>query len=400
MSANSANLTNCRILVAFAVGAFVIGSAVAQESCYYTWERIRLPDLYCVGWDINNNGHVAGEIVTGGDTTRAFWWTPEMGVDILPLPPGIISMSAYAINDLGQMAGTMSDGAEWFGFVWSAETGYTVIDFPHPSTNVYITDINDNGEVVGSVFRRVIPGPWHWDPFVWHNGDFTFFGELTEPYPAFLRGVNELGDVVGYANIESNVPRAFIIRNRLEFNWLSSPLDFIWTRAEAINNYGLIVGDGRDAVLRTNVAVAWTPWGIDSVPPPSDSQSAYFTAVNDRGHAVGRFTGAFDRPFYWAVGTAIDLLPLLTPTPAAISGAEAINDLGQVVVAGGNGSLLLEAQWLEGDLTGDCHISLEDLAFVLADFGSESGFAQLGDVNLDGEVDLVDLALVLSRFGE
>lgn len=53
-----------------------------------------------------------------------------------------------------------------------------------------------------------------------------------------------------------------------------------------------------------------------------------------------------------------------------------------------------------GDLDGDLDIDLEDLAVLLAHFGTTSGADPSdGDVDGDGDVDLADLAVVLAAFG-
>ncbi|MBI5863478.1 MAG: hypothetical protein HZB38_02990 [Planctomycetes bacterium] len=53
-----------------------------------------------------------------------------------------------------------------------------------------------------------------------------------------------------------------------------------------------------------------------------------------------------------------------------------------------------------GDLNGDCTISLQDLANLLANFGSSgSATVEQGDLDGDADVDLQDLATLLSRFG-
>src|SRR5262245_50289056 len=95
-------------VLAFAASA-VCGISQSPAQCYYTATPI--PNApggwYCFAWDINNHGWVVGEATTGGENTRAFIWTPELGTRLLSLPPGVSSMIAYAINDLGHVAGTL-----------------------------------------------------------------------------------------------------------------------------------------------------------------------------------------------------------------------------------------------------------------------------------------------------
>lgn len=51
---------------------------------------------------------------------------------------------------------------------------------------------------------------------------------------------------------------------------------------------------------------------------------------------------------------------------------------------------------IDADADGDCDVDLQDLAFLLAQFGTSSSS---GDTDNDGDVDLSDLANLLSRFG-
>lgn len=56
---------------------------------------------------------------------------------------------------------------------------------------------------------------------------------------------------------------------------------------------------------------------------------------------------------------------------------------------------------LIADLDHDGDVDLQDLAFLLANFGTTSGATfEQGDVEGDGDVDLQDLAFLLSIFGQ
>lgn len=52
-----------------------------------------------------------------------------------------------------------------------------------------------------------------------------------------------------------------------------------------------------------------------------------------------------------------------------------------------------------GDLTGDHRVGLDDLAILLANFGSTSACSRHGDFDNDTDVDLADLAAHLAMFG-
>jgi hypothetical protein len=57
---------------------------------------------------------------------------------------------------------------------------------------------------------------------------------------------------------------------------------------------------------------------------------------------------------------------------------------------------------VQGDIDGDGHVSLSDLAILLSCFGSCAGsptFNPSADFDADGCVSLADLAVLLSNFG-
>jgi len=53
---------------------------------------------------------------------------------------------------------------------------------------------------------------------------------------------------------------------------------------------------------------------------------------------------------------------------------------------------------VEGDLNGDCSVTILDLAIIALDFGKRSGFDPRSDTIASGEIDVYDLVFVASRF--
>src|SRR5262245_61724765 len=96
----------------------VVSGAFGQ--CYYKATPIpNAPGNWnCWGQAINGQGWVAGTAFNGGENTRAFLWTAEVGTRLLPLPPGAISFGAYGINDVGHVAGAAETLAGYYGFLW------------------------------------------------------------------------------------------------------------------------------------------------------------------------------------------------------------------------------------------------------------------------------------------
>jgi hypothetical protein len=63
--------------------------------------------------------------------------------------------------------------------------------------------------------------------------------------------------------------------------------------------------------------------------------------------------------------------------------------------------MLTDSEPCPGDLDGDGAVGLQDLAFLLANFGrTEGADPEDGDLDGDGDVELQDLAILLSHFGQ
>src|SRR5437588_681599 len=91
----------CRTAVSFAVGATDVGSLGGGEA---------------FANDVNEAGQIVGASLDASGYQRAFLWENGVMTDI-GVPPGA---SAGAINDKGQIVGTMNGGRQ--GFLWDHGT--------------------------------------------------------------------------------------------------------------------------------------------------------------------------------------------------------------------------------------------------------------------------------------
>jgi probable HAF family extracellular repeat protein len=105
---------------------------------------------------INNNGWVVGESTwDSSQETRvhAFLWTESNGMtDLTPLHAG--ESHASAVNDLGQVVGSLSSNGPSHAFVWTEQNGIIDLNTLLPINSGWelmdALDINVKGQVVGS----------------------------------------------------------------------------------------------------------------------------------------------------------------------------------------------------------------------------------------------------------
>ncbi|MEX2168000.1 MAG: hypothetical protein WD851_01705 [Pirellulales bacterium] len=195
------------------------------------------------------------------------------------------------INNAGEIVGHYGSGSTIplpgpgvpFGraFYWSEATGRVDIGF-EPVGDSQAVAINELGQVVGTSERleyiEIEPGNFQYQyiahPFIWdkENG-IRDLGTLGG-YGGFATAINNLGQVVGYADLPSGYERAFV-----------------WDE----------VGGMREL-------------------PTVANGSTRAAAINDLSHVLGREDGI--GPLIWDEFDAIQTIPV---------GGYALNDIGQVV---------------------------------------------------------------------
>lgn len=242
-------------------------------------------------YGINAGGQVAGDVVIAGVGGRAFRWTAGVGMVALPILPGSTTAHGYAINALGQVAGSSGTSAQSVARWSSAGTveslglpagrisgaGYaingpgqvvvTAVDSFGEARGYLYTDgagyrdlgslggprveawgINDAGQVVGSA--RLPGGPPNvTHAFVWSAASgMTDLGALPGGSFAQAYAINALGVLVGESETASAPRHAFVYRDGAmrDLNDLIVPatgwtLEIAWD----VSDSGLIVGTGR-----------------------------------------------------------------------------------------------------------------------------------------------------------
>ncbi len=252
---------------------------------------------------------------TLGTNRRSFIWSEERGYIILPNPPGVILVSANAINGRGEVAGTVImdralGGPPYRAFKWSEAGGFKFI--PGPATvNVYGMGLDDDGNVVGYTEAGNVR-----EAFIW--SDVRGLRPLNIRLPREPTLGIHAGRVFGNALIPGNaVPyRLDIASDRFEqLQALSEEGGGVLD----VNGLGEAVGyDGNVdyGFGGTSDAVMWDKAGTRTVAfscNGKDDCFASLNAINANGVTVGSVTTGelrARRVFRWSRSTGVEYIDL------------------------------------------------------------------------------------------
>ena len=183
---------------------------------------------------INSAGHVIWTGTTPQGSSRAFLWRDGMFTELGAIG-GAGSSSTAALNDEDQVVGYSNRHP----FLWDEGT---MQDLGWLGGSAAAVDINNRGQVVGTSNTAML----YRHGFFWEDGQMTDLGTLSGDNEASAVGINALGRVV------ANSWRMSVVERWRPFVWQQGillPLSPTYQtdpdqRALAINNRGLIVGNG------------------------------------------------------------------------------------------------------------------------------------------------------------
>jgi probable HAF family extracellular repeat protein len=210
------------------------------------------------------------------------------------------------------------------GVIRDNEDGeYSVVDLGLPTNYGIAFDINEHGQVAGEYTladgrRRA---------FLWQGGSWQDVGDGDNS--AYAYGINDDGSVVGGAVLSTTqIEGAFV--------WKNGALSRLPTlggvsAAEAVNNWGLVVGHSKPPSSEQyppSHAVAWFNGRIFDLGTLGGSNSAALD-VNERGQIVG--SSEVSVSSYHAFLHECGRMKQLGSMGGDYSLARSINDFGQVV---------------------------------------------------------------------
>ena len=289
---------------------------------------------------INNSGQVVGGSATIGNSyPHAFLYIGGSMTYVGSTDP-LAKSVAWGINNVGQVVGeTGSTGLGGGGqaFLYSGGS-LQVIATASGGDSSIATGINDSGQVAGFAFNS---GNSSYDAFLFSGGSMQDLGAGPSPYNfgSFAYGINNSGQVVGEFSTGSSYPSGFGTRHAFLYSG-GSMLDLgtlsggTSSDANGINNLGQVVG-WADVGSGAWHAFLYDGGTMQDLGTLSGDDSSVAQAINDRGQVVGyayNSTGSSaPHAFLYSGGSMMDLNNLIVPGSGwTLEEATGINDSGQI----------------------------------------------------------------------
>ena len=373
---------------------------------------------------LNEYGAVAGWRWQCEEFSRneGLTWTAEEGIQTIPRPPEVVSLSAGDINDLGDVVGTMS---------WLGTGGMAYLYRDSKVINLWTPDggnfsqgaaINSRGDIVGRWGNNLTGIPTASHALLIVGGSLMDIGADLSLWRSLARDVNDSRQVVGsmWTSLMSTTSRAFLWDEGKGIDLGVLPRG-VSSSASGINNAGVIVGSSR--VPRPTKSgfdshpVMWqggTPIDLGILPGFSGGSA---NDINDQMQIVGHISPAQgpNHGFIWQDGIMRDLNDLIPPgSGVTVTSGISINEAGQIAAAGETddgdlvGILLTPIPDVTpmGDLNRDLVVDGIDLGMLLANWsipptapgcGGDPGGCT-ADLNADGFVNGIDLGILLANW--
>ena len=381
-------------------GGYEVTAIVSMEKC----PPFGIPPV--VPFGINDQGWMVGffnSCVVGPN--RAFLWTPDDGLVVIPMPPQTTQSRALAISGSKVVGVHVISGDEFgdLGFLYDYATDEFTSLGPLPGGNTSLArGINSAGEIVGS-WGDVVKGPFPL-AFIWREGEMIDINPDFGTDSSRALDINADGLVTGWMGTSNiNDSHAFIWDDGNVSELPFVPGGFT-SEGHAINSHGDVAGWGRVQDIPVVVhGFIWTNGEMTDIGTLPGFESTTTRAMNDARVVVGAAEDPGQRAFVWQNGVLTALNDLIPPRLGLnITLATGINNAGQITAkaSGPDGIvavLLTPIDGPLGDLNGDCEVGVGDLLILLASWG----LCKECDADLDGNgtVGVKDLLILLGNWG-
>ncbi len=322
-------LTMTRLTV-LAASLLVAGVCHAQSASYQFSTLASVGNDYSAAYAINDLGQVAGISHNAANQTRATLWNSGVATDLGTF--GGNSSYALAINNAGVVAGSSAAvGVIRHATVWGSGGSATDLGTMGADRSV-VFGINDAGVMVGDTRNNAQD---HMRAALWSNGSSTDLGTLGGSNSSAY-AINMAGVAVGTSSTSGDAAsHAVIWQNGVISDMGAGAGVYDNSDATAINASGTIVGDVFNADNSLSHAAVWHNGVLLDLGAP-DGEVSYGGAINNAGLVVGGITqGAGIHATLWNGSTAVDLNKYLDPSAVAagwtLAFASGINSDGSIV---------------------------------------------------------------------
>ncbi len=379
--------------------------AAAQTTEYTVTDLPPVPGAFnTVPIALNDQGVVVGwaQFSGGGFFLRAWRWSPDEGLTLLPPPPGAMS-DRYGAGDINNLGVITGDGGYDSGQAWRFENGaYTIVDLLPGLDGSRGAAINSAGDLVATAFdSQHFTTPTRALLYTDEGGTVELFPQYSG---SSVRDINDAGQMTattptGPVRVESDGSLTF----------LPVPPGFVGFSPGPINAAGDIAGIVACS-HECNQAALWTEAaGYEIIPWVGTRHTV--GGLNNQREVVGGVEEGVAYAWSWSPEHGLRLLaglvdPALTRN---VVRAHDVNNAGQIITYGYDYSDSLDpfrimllspiVATIPGDLDGDGVVGVIDLLALLAGWGP---FADCGacPADLDGgcAVGVTDLLILLANW--